>query len=290
MSMRQYLRQVRVEIEDSDHVVLVVEQLRVVFDLRSERQSSASPSTVRIYNLSKASASHIAEPGQIVQVWAGYGDINGSAPLFRGEARRVLQERNGLDRITTIVLGGSDSAMSGAIVTLSEEGPVGLREVIREIVDTMGLGLEASSLDAVPDEALADGYSFNGAAKAALTRLLEPRGITSYEVGGVMHFAAGEGDAVEGEFLLNRFTGLIGSPSVTENEGARAKMALNGSIELGQTVQISSETLDGWFEVTSIAHRGDNWGGEFVTEIEGARAEPSLEGVPLVRDFTQGVT
>ncbi len=287
--MRQYLRQVRVEIEDSDHVVLVVEQLRVVFDLRSEKQSSASPSTVRIYNLSKASASHIAEPGQIVRVWAGYGDINASDPLFRGEARRVLQERNGLDRITTIVLGGSDSAMSGAIFTLSEEGPVGLREVIREIVNTMGLGLEAGSLDAVPDEALEDGYSFNGPAKTALTRLLEPRGITSYEVGGVMHFAAGEGGAVGGEFRLNRFTGLIGSPSVTENDGARAKMALNGSIELGQTVQISSEALDGWFEVRSIAHLGDNWGGEFVTEIEGKRVEPSLEGVSLLRDFTQGV-
>ena len=62
MSMRQYLRQISVEIEDAEsRSVLTVEELRITFDLHIDDQSSSSPSTVKIWNLAKASASHIAE-------------------------------------------------------------------------------------------------------------------------------------------------------------------------------------------------------------------------------------
>ena len=254
--MTQYLRQVKVEIESSDRTVLIVEQLRVVFDLRSEKQSSTSPSTVKIYNLGRASASHIAERGQVVRVT---GDIGNADSLFEGEIRRVLHERSGLDRITTVVLGGSDSALSGAAVSLSLPGRVGLREVVKRIVKVMGL--QIGTLDVVPDETFEEGYYYNGSAKTALTRLLEPRGVTSYEAAGMMLFARRGAEVPVGESLLTERTGLIGSPSVTEDDGVRAKMALNGSIELDQVVEIQSEALNRRFVVNSVVHRGDNWGG-----------------------------
>ena len=119
MSMRQYLRQISVEIEGAGRSVLIIEELRITFDLHIDDQSSSSPSTVKIWNLAKASASHIAEPRQVVRVKAGYGDITNSAPIFDGEIRRVLHERTGVDRVTTIVLGRSDSATTGALVSIS---------------------------------------------------------------------------------------------------------------------------------------------------------------------------
>ena len=143
MSMRQYLRQISVEIEDADHSVLIAEELRITFDLHIDDQSSSSPSTVKIWNLGKRSASHIAEPRQIVRVKAGYGDIRNAEPIFDGEIRRVLHEPTGLDRVTTIVMGSSDSATTGALVCISFAGPVGLRDLVRQVVDAMGL---ASSL------------------------------------------------------------------------------------------------------------------------------------------------
>ncbi len=186
MSMRQYLRQISVEIEDADRSVLIVEELRITLDLHIDDQSSSSPSTVKIWNLAKASASHIAEPGQIVRVKAGYGDITNSAPIFDGEIRRVLHERTGVDRVTTIVLGRSDSATTGTLVSISFVGPVKLRALVRRIVDAMGLRIESDN--AVPDEELEDGFFYNGSAKSALKDLLEPHKVTAYEVGGVMHF------------------------------------------------------------------------------------------------------
>ena len=287
--MRQYPRRVRVEIEDSDRAALIVEEMRVVFDLRSENQSSPTPSTIKIYNLGKASASHIAEPGQVVRLYAGYGDISDSDALAVSKILRVLHERSGLDRITTIVLDGSDSATRGAVISLEIPGTVGLREVVESVVEEMGLGVDQEALNAVPDEELEEGYSFNGAAKTALTKLLEPRGLTSYVVDGVVYFARPGQSFVRADFLLTERTGMIGSPSATENEGARAKMALNGSIVLDQLVEIRSEALDGLFKVTSVAHLGDTWGGEFVTEFEGQRVEQTLVGRYLVSDFTRGI-
>ena len=278
MSMRQYLRQISVEIEDESRSVLIVEELRITFDLQIDDQSSSSPSTVKIWNLAKASVSHIAEPRQVVRVKAGYGDITNSAPIFDGEIRRVLHERTGVDRVTTIVLGRSDSATSGTMVYISFAGPVGLRELVRSIVDAMGLRIE--SVQAVPDEELEEGFFYNGSAKSALKNLLEPHKVTAYAVGGVMHFTHGDNEPARGTFFLSHATGLIGTPSLTEDEGLRAKMALNGSIELGQLVEVGSEAVDGWFMIKTIVHRGDNWGGEFVTEIEGAKTDsPALVGV-----------
>ena len=278
MSMRQYLRQISVEIEGADRSVLIVEELRITFDLHIDDQSSSSPSTVKIWNLAKASASHIAEPEQIVRVKAGYGDIRNAAPIFDGEIRRVLHERTGVDRVTTMVLGRSDSATTGALVSISFVGPVKLRALVRRIVDAMGLRIESDN--AVPDEELEDGFFYTGSAKSALKDLLEPHKVTAYEVGGVMHFTHRDNEPERGTFFLSHATGLIGTPSLTEDEGLRAKMALNGSIELGQLVEVGSEAVDGWFRVKTIVHRGDNWGGEFVTEIEGAKTDsPALVGV-----------
>ena len=278
MSMRQYLRQISVEIEDESRSVFIVEELRITFDLHIDDQSSSSPSTVKIWNLAKASASHIAEPRQVVRVKAGYGDIRNAEPIFDGEIRRILQERTGVDRVTTMVLGRSDSATSGTLFYISFAGPVRLRDLVRRIVDAMGLRIE--SVQAVPDEELEEGFSYNGSAKSALKDLLEPHKVTAYEVGGVMHFTHRDNEPERGTFLLSHATGLIGTPSVTEDEGLRAKMALNGSIELGQLVEVRSEAVDGWFSVKTIVHRGDNWGGDFVTEIEGAKTDsPALVGV-----------
>ena len=278
MSMRQYLRQISVEIEGADRSVLIIEELRITFDLHIDDQSSSSPSTVKIWNLAKASASHIAEPEQIVWVKAGYGDIRNAEPIFDGKIRRVLHERTGVDRVTTIVLGRSDSATTGALVSISLVGPVRLRDLVRRVVDAMGLRIE--SIQAVPDEELEEGFFYNGPAKSALKDLLEPHKVTAYAVGGVTHFTHRDDEPERGTFFLSHATGLIGTPSLTEDEGLRAKMALNGSIELGQLVEVSSEAVDGWFSVKTIVHRGDNWDGEFVTEIEGAKTDsPALVGV-----------
>lgn len=167
-----------------------------------------------------------------------------------------------------------------------EPSSIGLREVVGKIVKKMGLKIE--SLDAIPDDEFAEGYYYNGPAKTALTSVLEPRGVTSYEVAGIMQFARREEQPAAGEFLLTKQTGLIGSPSVTENDGARAKMALNDSIELGQIVVISSDALDGRFKVRSVVHRGDSWGGEFVTEIKGERDNRAVGDELLALDLTGG--
>ena len=155
---------------------------------------------------------------------------------------------------------------------------VKLRDLVRRVVDAMGLRIESDN--AVPDEELEEGFFYNGSAKSALKDLLEPHKVTAYEVGGVMHFTHRDNEPERGTFFLSHATGLIGTPSLTEDEGLRAKMALNRSIELSQLVEVSSEAVDGWFTVKTLVHRGDNWGGEFVTEIEGKKPNASaLSGV-----------
>ena len=150
-----------------------------------------------------------------MRVKAGYGDIRNAEPIFDGKIRRVLHERTGVDRVTTIVLGSSDSATTGALVSISLVGPVRLRDLVRRVVDAMGLRIESDH--AVPDEELEDWFSYNGPAKSALKNLLEPHKVTAYAVGGVMHFTHRDNEPERGTFFLSHGTGLIGTPSLTED-------------------------------------------------------------------------
>ncbi len=288
---RQYLRQVRVDVLgpltgqglNVRHGLLAIEGLRIEFELRSELQPTASPSTVKIYNLRRESASLIGDPGQLVEVRAGYGDIRdvrASEPVASGDIRRVLHEDTGVDRVTTIVIGGSDRQTSSTI-RVEIPGPVRLREVVRQIIEAMGMAV--GPLDAIPDYVqLTDGYSRTGAGMAALRDLLEPRGLTAYEIAGTVHIAGSDQPLAGGVFDVSERTGMIGSPALTDT-GVRVKLALNGALQLDQTVELHSLRLNGRFKVVSIVHRGDNWGGEFVTEIEAkSLTEPgSVEGTVL---------
>ena len=140
----------------------------------------------------------------------------------------------------------------------------------------------------VPDDKLVD-FAFTWGYEDLLTRAGELSGrreqirneLSLSKESVVILYVVDEKDLV----IVTRFgevRSVKTSPGVNVKVpfGFRAKMALNRSIELGQLVEVSSEAVDGWFSVKTIVHRGDNWGGEFVTEIEGIKANASaLAGV-----------
>ena len=264
MTTPRYLRRARVEIGVTDAARLVVEDLRIAFDLRAEIQSEASPSTVRIWNLARDTERRI-EQGQALRLYAGY-EGEELPLLHQGEIDRVETQRAGVERITTLELGNSQQTrITGAIASVGKQGLVALNDLVAEHVAAMGFAL--GDTGDLPDARI-ENYAYVGKAADALTRLLRPRGVEWYVEHEEVRFATGAAASrLLPEFRLSEATGLIGSPSRTE-KGADAKMLLTNEVRRDQRVRIESEALSGTFKTVAIAYQGDTWAGEWVTEIE----------------------
>ena len=312
MTMPKYLRRARVEVVHAGNLLLSVdESLRIAFSIRKGSQSDGPSSEVKIYNLSRASGSLVMDKRDLVRVQAGYGDGKVLGLVVEMEIRNVTHERVGLDRITTMSLGASDTARTEAVWDHSYEGEVLLPQIVTDIVNAMGLMLGPT--DIIPTVPVSD-FSEAGKAYDALRDLLEPWGVEPYIEDSYVKFAslaptsiipvavprptsiisvavptptprtAEMQERVDAPTptvqtplaVLDEPGGLIGSPSVTET-GARAKMLLNTDLHLKQLVEVKSELLSGRYTISSITHRGDTWSGEFVTEIEGSLVEPYIE-------------
>ena len=271
MTTTRYLRRARVEIGVSETARLVIEDLGIAFELRLESQPDSSPSNIKIYNLARDTERRI-EKGQALSLYAGYGMDQNLDLLHQGEIVRVEQERTGLERITMLQLGNpKQTQITGAIYFRGKRGLTPLRDIVAELVATMDLTL--GSTNDLPDVRI-ENYSYGGKAAEALTRLLRPRGVEWYVENEEVLFASGQAaSSTLPEFLLNEAAGLIGSPSRTEN-GARAKMLLTNLIRRNQRVRIKSELVTGLFKANVITHKGDTWGGEWITEIEATHDQP----------------
>jgi hypothetical protein len=165
-------------------------------------------------------------------------------------------------------------------------------------------GISASEALGIPGT-LDGGYSATGLASGTLTKMLEGTGyLWSIQDG---HLAIRKENEPYRSFVYewNPQTGLEGSPThvtpkntsqtpnsnqpiAAEKSGTpkdypgkpskakgsqpgsiKAKGRLQGRIQCGSAVKIVSEFIKGTFIVETVNHKGDNWGKEWTTEIEG---------------------
>ena len=142
---------------------------------------------MKIYNLSRASGSLVMDKRDLVRVQAGYGDGTMLGLVGEMEIRNVTRERMGLDRITTMTLGASDTAKTESVWSQSYEGEVPLPVIVADIVDHMGLMRGPTGI--IPNVPVSD-FSEAGKAYDVLRDLLEPWGVEPYEEDGVMKFVS----------------------------------------------------------------------------------------------------
>ena len=140
MTSTRFGRRMAVEIGGPD---LRIEGLRIACDV--QRVSAAAPAqgTIDVYNLAETTAHRIRERGKSVRLYGGYDEL---ALLADGDIRRVERRREGRERIVRMHIGGQVQAQTQAVFSGAYEGRVSLRQVVRDIVDTM-TGLSIASPD-----------------------------------------------------------------------------------------------------------------------------------------------
>ena len=256
-----YLRQARLEIAPPG---IAIERLRTAFEIRQTATASKTPSTITVTNLSPDVAGQI-DKGAAVRLRGGYV----GSPLdviYEGEIERVDEERSGLERQTRLLLGAvRQASRTAAVFARAYPGLLSLPTIVSQIAES--LEMPTGPLDAIPDLEIQD-YVTIGKAEDALTGLLRPRGVEWFVADGVIQFSAQGRAGRPLGLVISEATGLIGSPSRTEDGGARAKVRLNPLLRLGGQVRIASQVLQGDYKITALVHKGDTWDGAWATEVE----------------------
>lgn len=271
--MRIFDRNIRVTIRD----VVVIENLVIHIDLKKEASSAPSEGSIMIYNLSESTETLIREAGEQIRVEVGYG--NELSVIYDGQIRRVDKDRSTLDRVTKIEVGGNADIVTNARFNRGYEGSIPTRLIVNDIVATFNL--TPSPVDIIPADARLQDFVYSGRSTDALDEILQPLNIYWFEDDGVIRLSKVGREVVSDTVVLSATTGLIGSPSITE-DGIKFKSVMNAAIVVGGVIQIDSMVLteaasggdmsqraneyQGRYKVTQLTRRGDNWMGEFVTE------------------------
>ena len=266
MTTTPFLRRIRVE-AGGPPAVWTVDNLRIVFAIHQDVQGKTPPSFIKIYNLSDIHAAEAAERWAYVVLRAGYGDQSPMNVIYSGEITKPVQGVEGLDRVFKMLVGGAETQKTLAGFNQSYPGPTELLTIISDIVASMGLALGPTTV--IPTATVSD-FAFSGKATQALDLVLANRQISWHERDGTVFFFAAQDDiSNQPTITIDRERGMVGHPTRTDN-GIKLKVLLSNAITLGQVIIVGSiiQSLNGQYKVTKLSHLGDNWLGDFITDIE----------------------
>lgn len=279
--MRHWLRKARVTfpggfvVNPSDRVE--EQELRVQFEV--SRSISGSPNTfkIKLFNLSKSSRNALGRELQMVQLEAGYVPPEGGGNLgiiAKGRIRDYQHDRVGPDIITTVSCGDGDKAYRSA--TISKTLPKGTP--LPDVVDTLYAEMEKQGIEKgewkFPENprTYKRPYSMCGGCTRELDLLGRSHGFYWSIQNEVMEIIPSNG-YLPGDLMLTPTTGLVGTPTITDN-GVKAKALLNPAARPNRQVVIESDVLEmnaqsDVYRISQVDFNGDNLEGEFIMNITG---------------------
>lgn len=277
------------------------EDLDVEFDIETfaAQGKKASPNTARIsvYNLAEGTRKLLSYEHQAVEVYAGYGDSIGL--IFLGETTNITHEHEDVDWRTDIYAADGIKSWETQYFNRSYKAGVLVSKVLADMASAIQLPYSIDTLDI---DVLLKGQSFAGRAKDVLDEFTKDRGLEWHINHGIVEIMQKDSPFLRDPtvVIVNADTGMIGHPVLIErtNEspkegkdekrvvGVRVQSLMNFEIrpkrlvkvEASSTTSVIGQMADDRVFVNSangvyiadvVRYRGDNFGGEFVTEFEG---------------------
>lgn len=252
--------------------------LEIRFDVPFDDDAKPNTSTVDIYNLSKDSINRM-QKGDTCTIQAGYKDDYGV--IAAGKITKVLTNRNGVDKITTIsFLEGDDYSRVKVTSKTADKAEKGKKHKLKIAfkAGTKGstiikklcslLEIKVSKLSLPKDVTYKKGYTVAGQILNNLEEVVKDCGAALYyKRGKLIIRSIKEGD--DERFTLEEKTGLIGSPEPFDDEngkGYKVQCLLQHRLAVASIVRLKSKGVNGKYRVKRGRHYCD--GSNFMTEAD----------------------
>lgn len=279
--MRQFLRKARVTfpggfvVNPSDRAT--ERELRVAFSVSKSISGSPNTFDIKIWNLSEGHRNQIGRELQMVDLEVGYTPPEGGSNvglISRGRIRDFQHDRDGPDIITSVSCGDGDLAYRRATINKTIPKGTPISEVAEEIQKEMEKqGIKKGEWKFPEDQrTLKRPYSMCG----SCTREMDQLGRGNKFYWSIQNEATEiipSDGFLAGSLLISPRTGMIGTPTITDN-GVKVKALLNPAARPNRQMVIESETLqmnsqDSVYRISALDFNGDNTEGDFVMNLQG---------------------
>jgi hypothetical protein len=251
---------------------LIIEDLRVQFDIKRTLKKHPNSCVIKITNLNEATRSAFKHTPLRVTLEAGY--VEGVSTIFVGDVTYAISTLDGPDWITHLELGDGDRVYSHARVNKSYAAKTSYKTVLEDALKSIGQQLpENIRTHPAFNRIIEGGLALSGKHRDVLDGILKPYGFTYSSQDGqpmILH----EDDTVGTTYVISEGNGMIGSPEFgkpdkkTKAPNVTIRALLYPEIRVGHPVRVESRDLTGTFKVEEVRARGDSHGDDWLTEVE----------------------
>lgn len=256
---------------DERTVGIVIENLRIQFEIEHNLTKHPNQCLITIYNLAERTRAALKKRPLSIVLEAGY---DGDVPvIFMGDITYALSSQDGPNWVTKIQCGDGDRVSTHARVSKSYRSGTTLRDVVTDIFRSSG--------QQVPDivkngeafnKTFKSGFTAFGKHKKVITDLLSAEGY-SWSIQDGQPVILREDDATGETYIIDERHGMIGSPEFGHPDrrgrspDVTIKSLLHPRIRPGHPISVKSRDMHGLFKVKKVKHSGDNLEGDWETEI-----------------------
>lgn len=291
MSQQPFLRQVEVEIGplqefqgggDSRQSIYLFgdgspETFRIKFNIQKHIISTASPTTISIYNLGPKMRSALQKSGIQIVVRAGWMNT-GMVNVFKGSLLACVHQREGADIVSTLISLAGFGGTSKAVISRTFSGGMRLRDVLKTIAGEIeGITIDPKCIQVKDLTIGPQGQSFAGQPADWLDKLARVCNFSWWIDEGVF-YALDDGDYYRGgDVLISSANGfllraepMLASPMQMQ-AGVSIQALFNPHIRPGHIVQLESglnPLLNGGYKIHTLSHNGDTHSTQWTTSTE----------------------
>ena len=283
---------------------VAIRDLRFSFNIEKTSSETLNNSTLRIYNMNRATRALVETPNNAVILRAGYVDDVGLKTIFVGIVRRSLTVREGTDWVTELELDDGLIAYRDSKISATFAAGASAIDVLTAVAKSFGLPVRPLPAG-IQNKTYPKAFSALGRTREAMNKVCNYLGLEWSIQNQEVQIIKKGGTAKRTAILLSSDTGMIGSPAreaktlsdkaaakrgITTNsagvikrnkenedgevdqrlevQGYKVTSLLQPTIEPGGLVQVKSEGIDSqFFRVEKLSHIGDTGGGEWKTEL-----------------------
>lgn len=255
---------------------------RIGFSVTKTDTSFANKATIKAWNLTRTTVSHIQKEGSVIRLFVS---INGISHLiFTGDIDETRMTGQGADDILEIKTGDGEKKLK-SVLDLSADRGQSWDFVFSQAAQALGVPL--GTVRGIPPTPLKRGYSYSGLAKNLMDSLAKRFSLVWSVQNGVLQVLPSSESLKTSAVGLNKDTGLLGnlSKDVVKKE-ISGRSQLNPGITPGRILQITSARFggvideltgkasgSGYFKTLEVTHSGDTEGSQWETKFRASIAK-----------------
>lgn len=294
---RQWLRRCSLLVGPKEGDMLELGELRVSFTVKADEGETPNSASIKVYNLSDATAGRIRKEFTRIILQAGYQD--NCSVIFDGNITKVAFGQEGgdakkggggeegtLDTCLEISAGDGDRAYNYALVNTSLAAGSTPEDHVRACMKAFSAkGIEPGYVPRLPGQGLPRGKVMYGMARAYMRDTAQRTGTAWSFQKGAMQMVPAKGYLPGEAVVLTAETGLIGSPKAND-KGMEVKCLLNPRLRVGGRIKLDNAGArgamtdlkagtgrdpkpdhDGFYRILAITFSGDTRGGDWYAAL-----------------------